>query len=185
MEAVPPKGRKAANEAARRNLRGGAAPRHRPGVVRLSRARVRARWGPRLSHLSFRGDARAPARPDALGRPLGALRPRRQLHHQPDEVRLTCRVGLGERLLQRPAYRVLRAVGFAGDLASCVLQLTRFVDALRPWSGGVQMTTRRYAPEYRRQIVELARTGRRRRSCRERVRVLGAGDPQLGAAGEP
>ena len=39
-----------------------------------------------------------------------------------------------------------------------------------------------YAPEYRRQMVELVHAGRRPRGAGSRVRVLGSGDPKLGTA---
>ena len=42
---------------------------------------------------------------------------------------------------------------------------------------------RPYAPEFRRQMIELVRAGRAE-DC-EGVRTVGAGDPQLGRAGRP
>ena len=46
------------------------------------------------------------------------------------------------------------------------------------------MTTRHYAPEYPRQIVELVRAGRTVETL-SGVRVLSGDDPPLGTAGGP
>lgn len=40
------------------------------------------------------------------------------------------------------------------------LELTRFFGTLRLWSGVTMTKSRRYAPEYGRQMAELVRTGR-------------------------